>query len=175
MTREDGFSLIELVMALGLLGAISTVVTAAIVIGLRTADTSNERIAGSIDRQLLAVYFTRDAQNAHVQLTDGCPDGETTIVKFAWTDPDDPDAPRSIDAAYCLAAGPDARRIIRRASQDGAPERRLATLPVDAPEPHVTCAPSCTDARRSVTLTVSESASAQPFTVSATRRRTVTS
>ena len=61
---DNGFTLIELVVAVGILGVIMSSVAAAFIVGLRTVDETGERLADSFDAQLVTRYLVADVQSA---------------------------------------------------------------------------------------------------------------
>jgi hypothetical protein len=73
MTRrsERGMTLIEIVAGIVVMGIIFPALTQAVLIGLRTLDNTNERIAGSNDTLLVASYFTSDVEGASALATGG--------------------------------------------------------------------------------------------------------
>jgi prepilin-type N-terminal cleavage/methylation domain-containing protein len=70
-TSEDGFTLVELLMAIVILGIIIGPLSAGFFIALRTTDETSNRRAGSHDAQLLSIYLPPDVQNADDAITTG--------------------------------------------------------------------------------------------------------
>jgi prepilin-type N-terminal cleavage/methylation domain-containing protein len=68
---ESGFTLVELLMAVTILGIIVTPLGAAFFVALRTVDETSNRRASSHDAQLLSIYLPPDVQNASDAITTG--------------------------------------------------------------------------------------------------------
>ena len=85
--RDDGMTLVELLVAITILGIIGSVVTSTLFLALRTSTDAQTTLNESNDRETLALMFTRDAQNAPSVLTtaSACmPASSTVIVRFVW-------------------------------------------------------------------------------------------
>jgi len=61
---EAGFTLVELVVTIAILGIVMTPLAAAFVFGLRTSEESNNRVANANDAELLAIFFPPDVHAA---------------------------------------------------------------------------------------------------------------
>jgi len=61
---EAGFTLVEVLMTVAILGIISLPLTNAMVVGLRTSDRTASVLVTSADRQMLANYLPPDALSA---------------------------------------------------------------------------------------------------------------
>jgi prepilin-type N-terminal cleavage/methylation domain-containing protein len=85
---DDGFTLIELVIATMVLGVIMSTIVLSLVLFLTTTGETTERLAESPEAQIASVYLTRDAQSAEVtDKTCGSPwSGATLLVSFGWRD-----------------------------------------------------------------------------------------
>jgi prepilin-type N-terminal cleavage/methylation domain-containing protein len=68
---ESGFTLVELLIAVVVMGMIVTVIGAAVNVGLRTMDDTSNRLTSSTDAQLLSIYLPKDVQSASVAVTSG--------------------------------------------------------------------------------------------------------
>lgn len=68
---ESGFTLVELLIAVVVMGVISTVIGAAFTVGLRTMDDTSNRVSSSTDAQLLNMYLPADVQSATAATTSG--------------------------------------------------------------------------------------------------------
>jgi len=176
MRRGDdaGFTLIELLSAVGILGVISLPLTGALIVGLRTVQTSADRLGTSVAVQTLASFYTADVQSADEVTTsdaDCAPDDATRIVRLGWEDAG------SNVASYVLEPPVDGgQELVRWFCREGQVAQRrvlgrLATEAVDAVA--VTCSPggrSCPLRPVTVTLTYAETVTAGPLQLTARRR-----
>ncbi len=64
MRDDAGFTLVELLMAIVIMGIVIGPLAAGLLIGLRTSDETANRLAGSNDAQLLSVWLPPDVQSA---------------------------------------------------------------------------------------------------------------
>lgn len=62
--QERGFTLTELVVVIAILGLITFVLTEAVILGLKTTDSTARELSRYVDVQALHSYFTGDAQSA---------------------------------------------------------------------------------------------------------------
>src|SRR3954471_7167173 len=95
MNRDDGFTLPELLIAIVLAALIIGVASQALMTGLRTNDTTSQRLSESHDAQVAASTFDRDVQSwAMVGTTDADPvcnlalgaGGYTLVLSLKWTE-----------------------------------------------------------------------------------------
>lgn len=85
---EAGFTLVELLAAITILGVISLVMTEAIILSLKTVDGATKRAGNSVTTQTLESYFSGDAQSA-TDVSSGvpsCGSPDSAVVNLAWTD-----------------------------------------------------------------------------------------
>lgn len=87
--RDDhGVTLIEMLAALTILGLIFVPLTGAVIIALKTTGTSSLRLTQSHDRQLVEVYFPRDASSStsspQVNATGACFTTGPSVVVLKW-------------------------------------------------------------------------------------------
>ncbi len=119
--REEGFTLIELIISITILGILMAAVSAAMMVGLSTNATTGTRLDESRDEQFIAAYFSADAQGAKtikagVGVVATCKfpgGGGTLVVEFVGEDFSD-------DAALTLT--PRTVSYLRRPSPDGGTE-----------------------------------------------------
>lgn len=68
---EAGFTLVELLLAVAILGIVIVPLTGAIIVGLRTMDQTSHRYAASNDAQVLTRYLPPDVQSANTGIVIG--------------------------------------------------------------------------------------------------------
>lgn len=84
--REDGFTVIELLIAMMVLLVITLPLVSAYVLGLATYSRSEQDATNSADAQLLASWVDLDVANAEtITLTDAC-GGSQTLFELHWDD-----------------------------------------------------------------------------------------
>jgi prepilin-type N-terminal cleavage/methylation domain-containing protein len=70
---EAGFTLVELLAAVAILGVVILPLTGGIILGLRTMDQTSHRYAGSNDAQVLTRYLPPDVQSANTGAVSSLP------------------------------------------------------------------------------------------------------
>lgn len=90
---ERGFTLVELLTAVVILGIVGAAVTQAIIVALRTTDGSVARVSGSIASEALTSYFSADASSAetvNVPAGPACAPAGTpgVFLRLSWNDND---------------------------------------------------------------------------------------
>lgn len=94
MKRNDkGFTLIEILVSVSILGIVMVVLSQSIVLGFQTYIKTETMLTNSRGKQLMASYFTRDVQNtstadtttASCVVTTGV-GGQTIVVNMTGTD-----------------------------------------------------------------------------------------
>jgi prepilin-type N-terminal cleavage/methylation domain-containing protein len=107
--RDDGFTLVELLVAVAITAMIIPVLTGALVVGWRTTDATIARIADTRDRQLVPSLFTRDVMSSQTFATTGtaCTQaGDTLIVRLTMAQPADATTPPvARTVAWVLTSG----------------------------------------------------------------------
>ncbi|MEA2534486.1 MAG: hypothetical protein QOJ93_2297 [Actinomycetota bacterium] len=97
---EGGFTLVELLITIVILGIVVPALAAGVVSILHNSATTTQRLYESHDAQIAAAYFANDVQGADVPVpsTDSRCDkaGTTAVVRFAWTEYDT----AAVPAAY---------------------------------------------------------------------------
>lgn len=86
--EEAGFTLVELLAVIAILGVIGFALTEAVILGLRTTDNTAASSSRSVATQALSSYFTGDAQSADAVSTAEpvpCADG-AVFLHLTWTD-----------------------------------------------------------------------------------------
>jgi prepilin-type N-terminal cleavage/methylation domain-containing protein len=138
--NETGFTLVEVIIAVVLLGAITAAITASLLTGINASDSTTQQTRESNDAQIIAAFLVRDAQAAggsdpatgtpdpslgvFVGSDGGCEvaDGQP-IVTFGW---DDPDGHIAHFAAYHRVA--DANELVRTVCREDTAERSTTVL-----------------------------------------------
>jgi prepilin-type N-terminal cleavage/methylation domain-containing protein len=164
MRSENGFTLVELIMSLTLLSVIMGPLTGAVIIGLRTADGTNQKLSDSHDEQLVATYLVKDVQSAStVSTTDvSCGTAGVVVARLSWADPDG----TAKAASYRVDAG----TVVRNYCENGS-LRQGFPVAHGLGSAQIACAPSCMADWKTLTMTVTE-ASGYSFAISASRRGT---
>lgn len=128
--NEAGFTLVELLAVVTILGLISFALTEAFIVGLKTTDANADNISRSVAVQALQSYFTGDAQSAKlVSTVDPAPTCSTSpgvFLHLSWTDPQGSarDVSYSLDADPTPVAGQ--RELVRwSCTANGAPDKRM--------------------------------------------------
>jgi prepilin-type N-terminal cleavage/methylation domain-containing protein len=118
--REGGFTLVELLVVIAILGIIAPVMGSAFVEGYRTVDAASSQIAASHNRQMLAAFFTEDAQSASTAQDSTSTDattcmlpGETLVGRLSWTDRDATGTPTARVVTYVLATSGAEQQLVR--------------------------------------------------------------
>lgn len=163
---EHGVTLIELLVAITILGILMAAITSSIIVGLRTTDETGQRLAESHDAQLVQVYFPNDVASAtDISLTDNACASAPPVVRFRWVD-----AGVTKIASYVLAISGTERRLTRVYCEDGVEVRSFPVAHhVGSADPVVTCSPACDGTFLRATISLQDTGG-YAYSVSATRR-----
>jgi prepilin-type N-terminal cleavage/methylation domain-containing protein len=147
--REDGFTLVEMLVCIVVLGIIFTVLTGALMIGLKSTSNASVKFDESNAAQLTALYLTRDVQGAQTvavnDATSSC--GGSAKLKLTSTVAD-----RVVSYAV---TGTTTLSLVRRLCSPAASTPIVTTLvPVVASATNVSVA--CTNSCTTVTLSVDQ-------------------
>jgi prepilin-type N-terminal cleavage/methylation domain-containing protein len=165
---EAGFTLVELLVCIAILGIVFTVLTAALMIGFRSTNSANVKFDESNAAQFTALYFTPDVETStsiEVDSTSASCGGAAKL-KLISTEAD-----RVV--AYAVTGSP-TLQLVRRVCDPASSTPVVSVLaPVLTSASAVTaaCTNSCTTATLSVTQPgVTGVVSGLSFTVQATQQ-----
>jgi prepilin-type N-terminal cleavage/methylation domain-containing protein len=156
---EDGFTLVELMIGMVIVGIIIASIGAALTVGFRTTDSTTERLNESHDAQISSAYLANDVQSASTVSIGGggsCASA-TTIASFTYAD----------GRVATYGCGPYAGETRVTRTFDGG-SVVLAHFAGPA-TPNVTCSPSCTATPDRVEIAFTE-ASGYAYTLIGSRR-----
>ena len=184
--RDEGFTLVELLVAIVLGGLVSGVVVAAMVTSMNIADSTNDQLKDSTDASLISAFLYRDAQSAGgtdpalagpdpsvgVSTSDWgeCEQEESSlVVRFSWYDREAVAIKSKVVATYALDSD---EQLVRRLCQDGTTTDAVLARAVETVT--ASCSPTCDQPSR-VELAISGSGDRSPFsfTLTASLRRDV--
>lgn len=126
---EAGFTLVEVIISVVILTMITGALSTAFVASLKASKVSSERVHESNDAQIIAGYFTRDAQASGGQAQAATPSSSlgvalasaagclaapgTPVVRFAWTDLSTGATHVAVYSTQPVTNTPNASRLIR--------------------------------------------------------------
>ena len=175
---ESGFTLVELLVAIVILGVIIVPLADMVLGALRQTNQSQGRLAESHDAQIAAAYWASDVASLGTRSTDdpfdpalltsvetnvaynggsypcGTPGTPNAVVRFAWDEVTGPTTPPTLVSVAYVVMPNGARSTLHRLRCNGsntpASDAVLAHDLVVAPT--VTCDPGCSGAPRSVSM-----------------------
>jgi prepilin-type N-terminal cleavage/methylation domain-containing protein len=142
--RDDGFTLVELLVVIVILALVVGPLAAAVIVYTRNTDRTIDRMAESHDAQIASAYFAQDVQSAGLRdwsapssgfparesievdappmgpsAVNPCGDSTTpnAVIRFAWDDLDS-GTPSTVVVSYVLIGSPSAPRELRRITCD---------------------------------------------------------
>jgi prepilin-type N-terminal cleavage/methylation domain-containing protein len=118
---ERGFTLMELLLVIAILGLIAVPLSASLVVGLRTTDATANRLDTSHDAQLVSLYLPADIQSAGNAAGDivasPTPGSACSLVQnllqLRWTATEAEGDPVTYTAAYAVAKSGDEWQLTR--------------------------------------------------------------
>lgn len=191
--RDSGFTLIELMISVGILGVIMSAIAAAMFTSVKASSQGEETLTDSSDVLVSSAYFGNDAQGANTitagQMPPKCGTG-TLVVEFAGTDFDAALARQTTVVSYVLASVPQpdgsiASQLLRQECGTALPAPAYPLSPVTtitvakqlspATTPTVHCpadsSQGCIPTAPTVSVTLT-AASGSVFSLTGTRRTT---
>jgi Tfp pilus assembly protein PilE len=84
--RDEGFTVIELVIAIIIVTIIVVPITSSVILGMASTERAQQRTTDSTDQQVLASYFVNDVQSADTVTagTSGC--GASAALRLDWNE-----------------------------------------------------------------------------------------
>ncbi|WP_435772025.1 type II secretion system protein [Nocardioides sp. SYSU DS0651] len=169
---DDGFTLVEMIVTVAILGVISAALFGVVLQYLRTTNDTRARLSESTDQQFISTYWQSDvsslgrrslsagsftvSQSVFVGTAGpgGCGDGVgAVVVAFAWdefpaavTAPADAWHSEPHEVAYVLRAGTEGRVLQRVRCRNGVADAPHTVAHHLAGAPVVSCDTSCTAA-----------------------------
>jgi prepilin-type N-terminal cleavage/methylation domain-containing protein len=142
-TREDGFTLVELMVAIAILAIIAAPLSMAFTTGLRFLGRSDEKLNDSRSSLISAAYFAGDVASANAIVPDdssAC-GGGSAVVSFDSSDASaGVGAPVNNEASYVVdSSDPTNTRLLRKyCANGGSATQSVAAIHVGS-TPVVTC------------------------------------
>jgi prepilin-type N-terminal cleavage/methylation domain-containing protein len=169
MTARDdhGFTLVELMLTVALLGIVMAPIGAAFVVGLRSSSDAASRLTESRGAQITAAFFARDVQGARTvtlgSSSCGAVAGTTPVLTLSGGDPADPTV-----VTYQLETLDGQRALVRDRCAGAEVVNHTPVAHDVSGTPTVSCSPSCA-AVSTVSMHVEQS-NGYAFDVHGTRR-----
>jgi prepilin-type N-terminal cleavage/methylation domain-containing protein len=118
MRNQDGFTLVELIIGVAIVGLLTTAMASALIVTLRTTGVTNKRMSESHDVQITSAYLANDVQSA-ASVTAGsggnCSGAFTTLATFTYATSGNP------NAVYKCGTAPNGETQVTRTFAGGTP------------------------------------------------------
>jgi prepilin-type N-terminal cleavage/methylation domain-containing protein len=184
--QDEGFTLVELVISVAILGAVMTAIVAAMTVALKTNKETGDRLTSSRDLQFASTWFGDDVQGANTITEGGSPlcgsdPASSVVIQFVNYDITTIPATAPPTAApYGLSSG-ETRKVtyvLRSRTDDGVTTNELHRLVCGTSSSDDIVAHSLATSPAPVVTTAATTASVQfvtadtgqPFTLTGTRR-----
>jgi prepilin-type N-terminal cleavage/methylation domain-containing protein len=139
---DDGFTMVELILAIAITSIIILVIGNAAIIGWKTTNGTEERLAASNEAQIATSFFVSDVQSATTVVNNEatCPaPGGGSVLALKWTDSDT--GPTHV-AGYAVQGTGSNRTLIRYSCKDGVAQGTVPIVhSIGSVDPSLTCAP----------------------------------
>jgi prepilin-type N-terminal cleavage/methylation domain-containing protein len=166
---ESGFTLVELIIGVAIVGLLMTAIASALIVSLRTTGVTNSRLAESHDVQISSSYLANDMQSsASIFVPNSsatCASTPTELIRFNYYG-------GSLEASYSCGLATNGETQVTRSFNGSS--QILAHFAGTA-RPLVTCSPSpCSSSADAITLKFTE-ASGFSYSLVGARRVYITS
>jgi prepilin-type N-terminal cleavage/methylation domain-containing protein len=148
---EGGFTLVELIIGVAIVGLLMVAIASALIVSLRTTGVTNSRLAESHDVQISSSYLANDMQSAQsISVPNSaatCAGSPTTLISFAYYTV-------SLTASYACGTGTNGETQVTRSFNGSS---QILAHFAGIARPSVTCSPSpCTSSADAITLAFTE-------------------
>ena len=124
--HDAGFTLVELMIVIAIVGLIAPAIAAAFFVGFRTTDAVGAEVAAAHNRELFAAFFTEDAQSATAVDAATSPDtttclaaGDTLVGRLRWSDRDAANGVTAHAVSYARVTVGTDQQVVRRSCTGG--------------------------------------------------------
>ncbi len=182
---DQGFTLVELLIALVLSGIIAGVIVAALATSLNVASSTTKLVSDSTDAGLISAFLYRDGQSAGATdpattLVDpsvgvaatgsnagwgGCTQPGSFVARFSWYDRQTVSTRRLVVTTYALDG---TQRLVRRLCQNGTTADIVLSHVITSATAACSPDPSCGATTTAVAMTVKGAVAQSPFTYTLT-------
>jgi prepilin-type N-terminal cleavage/methylation domain-containing protein len=141
---DDGFTLVELLLAISILGIVVAPIGLAMMTSLSIIGRSEQRFTDSRSSLIAAAYFSNDVASARAIQTDDAAacGGGTAVISLSWADASGTTtAPVNNEVSYVMdAATPTNKKLVRRYCANGTVVTNRSNAAVSlGPSPTVSC------------------------------------
>ena len=118
MRDQEGFTLVEILISMVILGILISSIGGALIVSLKTSDATKQRFAESHDVQIASAYVANDVQSASAvdpSPTTGCSGAFSPLVTFTYASAGNP------KAVYCWGTASNGETQVTRTFAGGPP------------------------------------------------------